>query len=224
MNKMLSESQVLSNYIFTEKQKEQIQEILNEIRQHPRNYSTQAIWVFDSEIGGIGAYCMPANPVYNPFPGGINRSLFRPLQYARSEIDIQNIHLSARYVIQYSGMHLESLMRLILSNTSFLGHMRFYNSTFGKAVHKINQRKLLPKEIIDALYKFIPIYNISKHEINHSNERERLFDPADALISYFAARIIGYRIILLLPPDSVPLVPSNKLLNYTEQTNNKGAL
>lgn len=51
-------------------------------------YIEAILWKEDQRIGGIGGYCMPQNPVKNPFPSGIKRELYRPLQYARAEIDI----------------------------------------------------------------------------------------------------------------------------------------
>lgn len=35
------------------------------------------------------------------------------------------------------------------------------------------------------------MYNLAKHEVNKFEERPRLFCEADAVVSYFTARIIG---------------------------------
>ena len=53
----------------------------------------------DKEIDGIGGYGMPSDPKKNPFPSGEYRELFRPLQYARSEIEVTTVHFHSRYVV-----------------------------------------------------------------------------------------------------------------------------
>lgn len=77
-------------------------------------YDTAVLWKTDALIGGIGGYCMPANPVLNPFPSGVKRELYRPLQYARSSIDLCDVRIFARQVVENSGMHLEAVCRLFL--------------------------------------------------------------------------------------------------------------
>lgn len=104
-------------------------------------YETKVLWETDALIGGIGGYCMPANPVKNPFPSGVKRELYRPLQYARSSIDICDVRIFARQVVENAGMHLEAVCRLFLKNTNVLGGLRFQNSTLGKAVYKIEQER-----------------------------------------------------------------------------------
>ena len=59
-------------------------------------HRTEILWKTDALIGGIGGYCMPANPVKNPFPSGVKRELYRPLQYARSSIDMCDVRIFAR--------------------------------------------------------------------------------------------------------------------------------
>lgn len=137
---------------------------------------------------------MPANPINNPFPGGIKREFYRPLQYARSNIDILDLSLTSRYIIQSCGMHLESICRELLKRNNLI-KIRFNNMTLGKLINKICEQKILPKEIIDALFKFVKIYNKSKHEVNQSNKRERLFNSKDALAIYFIVRILGVKIL-----------------------------
>ena len=155
------------------------------------DYVTEYIWKTDSMIGGIGGYCMPANPVKNPFPAGIKRELYRPLQYARSDIDLCDVRTFARYVIESSGMHLEAVCRLYLKEKLSLGSLRFHNTTLGKAVHKIEKLGEFEEYIIQTLYDFVAVYNRSKHEINQDPSRERMFNAYDAVVSYFVVRVLG---------------------------------
>ena len=158
-------------------------------------YETEVLWKTDALVGGIGGYCMPSNPVKNPFPSGVKRELYRPLQYARSSIDICDVRIFARQVVENSGMHLEAACRLFLKNTNVLGGIRFQNSTLGKAVHKIEQEKVLDDCVIESLYDFVKVYNRSKHEINQDENKDRMFNAEDAVVSYFATRILGVIIL-----------------------------
>ena len=146
-------------------------------------YATEMLWKTDALIGGIGGYCMPADPTKNPFPAGIERELYRPLQYARSDIDICDVRKFARYVVESVGMHLEAACRLLLKEKCSFGNLRFYNITLGKAVHKIEQLGIFEKDVIEALYNFVAVYNKSKHEINQDEKRTRMFNVYDAVVA-----------------------------------------
>lgn len=158
------------------------------------NVIKRKFWEEDKKIGGIGGYCMPSNPIKNPFSGGVKREFYRPLQYARSNIDILDINFTARYIIQSCGMHLEAICRELLKRNNLI-KIRFNNITLGQSIEKISKQQLISKEIVDALYKFVKIYNKSKHEVNQSNKRVRLFNSKDALAMYFIVRILGVKIL-----------------------------
>ena len=184
------------NAIFPENIKNGIADFfMQDLEDKKLDYETRMLWETDSLIDGIGGYCMPPNPVKNPFPAGIKRELYRPLQYARSSIDICDVRIFARQVVENSGMHLEAVCRMFLKNTAILGEIRFQNLTLGKAVHRIEQEKVFDETVIEALYDFVKVYNRSKHEINQDETKVRMFNAEDAIISYFTVRILG--IILL---------------------------
>jgi len=165
--------------------------ILFEVKQAKEKYQTDSLWIADQKIGGIGAYAMPADPVKNPFPGGIKRSLYRPLQYVRSDIDICDIRMHGRYIVQNCGMHLEEVCRLVLKTYKVLGKLRFHNSTLGKAIQLIKRLNIIDVDIIFALENYVKIYNLSKHEVNQDESRERLFNAYEAITAYYSARILG---------------------------------
>ena len=98
MKAALAETSYIYNVVFSDEQRRQIQAFLDEIKTKKEKYSPEMLWQMDQKIGGLGGYCMPPDPKINPFPGGINRELFRPLQYARSEIDICDVRMHARYI------------------------------------------------------------------------------------------------------------------------------
>lgn len=200
MNRALEETKWLYNHLLNEEQKNTILSTLENIDSSENNYSLDDFWKEDEAIGGIGGFNLPKNPVSNPFPYGIKRSIFRPLQYAAGEMDIRDIRYSSRYVVMYSGMHLEATLKFFLMTNQSLGKLRNYNSTLGKVVHKIDQLNLLDKKTIVNLYKFIQLYNKSKHEVNQDINRNRLFTPTDALVIYLAARIIGSKVLQRIDP------------------------
>lgn len=191
MNGALPESIFVYDILFSTEQKKQILEYLDDVKTKQEKCETAALWLMDQKIGGIGGYCMPVDPKFNPFPGGINRELFRPLQYARSEIDIFDIRVQARHVVHYSGMHLEAVLRLFLKSIKLMGNLRFFNSTLGKAAHEISKMNIFDEVIIESLFKFVVLYNKAKHEVNMLEDRPRMFSVEDAIVCYFSARTIG---------------------------------
>ena len=194
---MISHKELINLYdkLFDKDVKEGISEFLRQdFDNKDRKYKTDMLWKIDALIGGVGGYCLPSSSSRNPYPAGIERELYRPLQYAKEEIDFGHSRVNARYIIDMCGMHLEAACRLLLMN-SILDEFRFSNCTLGKAVHRIDKKKMLDDNIIQALYDFIQIYNRSKHEVNQDETRERLFSTDDAIVEYFATRILGVNIL-----------------------------
>ena len=91
----MNETLRISNNLSSNEQRTQIQAFIDTVKTEKENYSTEILWEMDKAIGGVGGYCMSPNPVINPFPGGIDRKLFSPLQYARSEIETCNVRVRA---------------------------------------------------------------------------------------------------------------------------------
>lgn len=193
-----AELQKLFDTILPEKFKIVITNFIEEVVLREDKYSCKELWVADQMLGGIGGYCMPANPVSNPYPSGQKRTLYRPLQYARSEIEICDVRIHARYAVQMCGMHLEAVCRLYLQNRKTLGPLRFGNTTLGKAVQQMQSMQEIDSDIIDGLFAYISVYNRSKHEINQDDSRERLFNAYDAVVGYYSARILGLTILRIL--------------------------
>lgn len=91
---------------------------------------------------------MPSDPTVNPFPKRLERELFRPLQYARSEIDYCDIRIHSRYVVHYSGMHLEAVLKLFLKNKKVKRWLIIKNITLGKATREIAKMIAIDEEIM----------------------------------------------------------------------------
>jgi len=196
-NEALPESKELLNFLLTNAQKEIVGRAIKEIKENPESYNIDFFWELDASIGGIGGYCMQFNPTSNPFPSGIGRSLFRPLQYASSYIERnKDIHNNAKWVVLNSGLHLEAVAKYMIEKiTSPINPARYKKFTLGQSTVELDKRKALPQHLIEPLKPFINLDNKSKHEVNQDEERERLFFPADALIAYISARILGKELL-----------------------------
>ena len=168
------------------------------VMEKKEKYVTGNLWITDQQIGGIGAYAMPPDPVINKFPGGIKRSLYRPLQYAQSDIDICDIRMHARYIVQNCGMHLEAICRIILQTHKVFGDLRFHNTTLGKAIQLIKGLNIVDNNIIIALDNYVKVYNLSKHEVNQYETRERLFNAYEAVTAYYSARVLGVHLLRII--------------------------
>ncbi len=181
----------LFNYVLDKDIQKCIKNFISLEIEAKEKYQTDNLWIADQKIGGIGAYAMSPDPVVNTFPKGIERSLYRPLQYARSDIDICDIRMHARYIVQNCGMHLEVVCRLVLRAYKVFGDLRFHNTTLGKAIQLIKGLNIMDIDIIVALDNFVKIYNLSKHEVNQDESRKRLFNAYEAVTAYYSARVLG---------------------------------
>jgi hypothetical protein len=202
-NEALPESKELLNLLLTNAQKEIVGRAIKEIKENPESYNIDFFWELDASIGGIGGYCMQFNPTSNPFPSGIGRSLFRPLQYASSYIERnKDIHNNAKWVVLNSGLHLEAVAKYMIEKiTSPINPARYKKFTLGRSIDFIKKKNALPTDIIEKLDLFLELYNKSKHDVNQDEERERLFSPADALIAYISARILGKELLRPYYPE-----------------------
>jgi len=216
IDEALPESKELLNPLLTNVQKEIVERAIKEIKENPESYNIDFFWKLDTSIGGVGGYCMPFDPTRNPFPTGIGRSLFRPLQYAASDIEIgKDIYFHARHAVQDAGLHLEMVTGFVLWNTSNrIGKISlpFKKLTLGQSISELEKRKVLPQHLIAPLNLFKELYNKSKHDVNQDEERERLFSPADALIGYISARILGKEFLKPYYPEILESI-EEKYLN-----------
>jgi hypothetical protein len=178
------------NYL-NQYERELINSLESEIIKDSRNYNLSRLWEYDSIIGGIGAYSMPADPTKNPFKGGCSREIFRPLQYARCNMEILNIAYTTRNIIRDIGLHLEFVLKYILKWNSSLGSIRFNKLTLGGLNQKLYEKSLIDDDNYDLLKNVVKIYNDSKHSINMDIERDSSFTIGDAIIFYIVSRRIA---------------------------------
>ena len=195
---MIDATSIIYNKFFNEEEKKEIKLIIKEL--NTKDYCSDRLWEFDKNIGGIGGYCMPINPTICHFQGTEVRNIYRGYQYARTKVDICDISIFARDMIRDCGAELEDLLQLVLSQKLIFKLAEMFGKTkpLGGLIYEIEKRKLLSKEIVDELRLMLPNYNISKHDINIDEERERTFLPEDAIIYYLACRKIGIKILKII--------------------------
>ena len=201
-NEALPESKELLNFLLTNAQKEIVGRAIKEIKENPDSYDIDFFWELDASIGGIGGYCMPFDPTRNPFPTGIGRDLFRPLQYAAGAIK-KDAYFLAKYTVQQSGLHLEKAAKYVLQRVSIIENVKtkVTTLTLGKLVEKLKEQDIVQQNLTEPLKIFNELYKKSKHDVNQDEERERLFSISDALISYISARILGKALLRPYYPE-----------------------
>ena len=59
-------------------------------------------------------------------------------------------------------------------------------------------KNIFEENITNELKLFVDLYNISKHVILSNDDLDRTFHADDAIICYFACRIVGKKILLMI--------------------------
>jgi len=206
--------------IFNEEQKNKINLIIQEIESQGSNYKTNKLWEFDQTLGGIGGYCQGCDPAKaNHFQGTELRNIYRSLQYIRSDFDLCNINDVARYTIENCGHHLEEIIKLYLKKNKKLRWLKTNRYPLGKLLKYVTENNIFTDEVIRKLRLFVGIYNISKHEILSNDELARTFHVDDAIVCYFASRIVGKEILLEMDPERVRETYEIDWNNYGRKVN-----
>ncbi len=199
---MLEQTQKLKT-VFSDKEISEINNIIEQIEREGQEYKTINLWKFDQTIGGIGGYCQGCNPARsNPFQGTEFRNAYRCLQYVRSDIDISDVNYTARYIIENCGHHFEEAIKIYLKRYYKLIWIKTSKYPLGKLLSYIVDKNIFKEEITDELKLFVDIYNISKHVILSDDKTDRTFHADDAIICYFACRIVGRKILLMIDEET----------------------
>ncbi len=198
---MLDQTQKLKS-LFNEEQINTINSIIEQIEKGGQEYKTIDLWKFDQTIGGIGGYCQGCNPARsNSFQGTEFRNAYRCLQYIRSNIDILDVNYTARYIIEDCGHHFEEAIKIYLRKNHKIIWIKTNRYPLGKLLNYIVNKDIFEESITNELNLFVDIYNISKHVILSDDELDRTFHADDAIICYFACRIVGRRILLKIDKE-----------------------
>ena len=171
-----------------------LNELANIYRSKIRNtIYHEKIWKYDQSLKGLGGYACPLNVIVNPF-NQFNeyRNVFRSLQYARSDMYIGS---RARFVITDSGLHIESLIKILVSKNSKL---KFIKNTrmLGKNISFLSDKNILEYKLCYKIKHLTNLYNLAKHDTDHKNNIT--FDYDDGIIFDFAGRKIGNELLKIL--------------------------
>lgn len=196
MNEMHSLNRRLYLDYLNEEEKTLIDSLEEEFENKGSNYTLNELWNYDSFLGGIGCYSMPADTVRNPFAGGYVRHLFRPLQYVRCSMEISDLNYTARGAIRDTGLHLEFVMKFLWKKHRKISSIANSNGTLGQLSHKLHSIKAISDDQFDCLKSIVIIYNKSKHEINIDETRTMSFVPIDAVVFYLVVRKISMDLLI----------------------------
>lgn len=188
----MDEMQILNRMLYldylNEEEKALIDALEEEFKNKGADYTLVELWNYDSFLGGIGCYSMPANPIRNPFSGGYIRSLFRPLQYVRCSMELLDLNYTAREAIRDIGLYLEFVMKFLLKKRRAIMSIVNNKGTLGILSHKLYDLKSISADQFECMKSIVMIYNKSKHEINSDVKRSMSFAPIDAIVFYLVAR------------------------------------
>ncbi|MDO5556892.1 MAG: hypothetical protein Q4G05_01420 [Clostridia bacterium] len=188
--------------IFNDEQINKINSIIKNIEKDKGEYKTIDLWKFDQSLGGIGGYCQGCDPAQsNLYQGTEFRNAYRCLQYIRSDIDILDVNYTARDIIANCGHHFEELIKIYLKRKNKIIWIKISKYPFGKLLKYIVDKNIFEEKITNELKLFVDLYNISKHEILSDDKFDRTFHADDAIICYFACRIVGKKILMKIDSE-----------------------
>ena len=191
---MRSISRIILEESFTENDKKLFKKFAIIVKDKYKDINSQRIiWKYDQAIGGLGGYAAPLNPTVNPFNRlGEYRNVFRSLQYARCDMFCCS---RPRNIILDSSLHIECLVKIILSNNKILKFI--YNKReFGKNIDQLYKEKIINDKLYDRINNIRKIMNLAKHDTD--SKHSITFDYDDAIIFYFEVRKIGLDLLRLL--------------------------
>lgn len=153
----------------------------------------EKIWKYDQSLKGFGGYTCPLDVKINPF-NNLNeyRNVFRSIQYARNNMFIGS---RPRFVIIDSGLHIESLIKILVSKNSKLKFMK-NTQMLGKNINFLSDKNILEYELCNRIKHLTNLYNLAKHDTDSKNNIT--FDYDDGIIFYFACRKIGNELLKIL--------------------------
>lgn len=195
---MRNETRDFLSLMFNQEQITDFYKFADIIENHTRSVEKQMrIWEFDQEIGGLGGYACPLNPVINPFNAyGDFRNVFRSLQYARSDMYYGS---RPRHIILSAGLHLESVVKVV-KKQKIPGIKLWDRDMIGKNVNLLVKHELINCDEGHLIRALIIVYNMAKHDTDES--RSSTFDYMDSISFYFGVRIIGNRLLRIIDHES----------------------
>ncbi|MDD3341412.1 MAG: hypothetical protein PHN72_04420 [Bacilli bacterium] len=188
------ESKFLLHELFDYNEQIKIKQFKNIVTNNPNNVVAQSqIWEYDQSLLGLGGYAAPLNATmnfYNTY--GDYRNVYRSLQYGRIYIFL---NISGRSIITNSGLHLETISKLLIKKFSKIPVFR-NTKAFGKNIQFLYSNKIIDEKLYNYLKYYINVYNFAKHDTDSENNIS--FDLEDGIIFYFCSRKLGNELLKIL--------------------------
>ena len=201
---MRAETRTILNNYYSDNDKKIFEKFAKIITENYRDKMEQGkIWKYDQQLGGLGGYAAPLNPVKNPFNKlGEYRNVFRSLQYARSDM---YCCIRARHIIIDAALHVETLTKLTLSKNKAIKFI--YNKReFGKNIEQLYDEGIISNELYERLNNLRKLLNYAKHDTDPN--KDNTFDSEDAIIFYFEVRNVGNELLKILKHPTCGIVYS----------------
>lgn len=191
---MRAETRTIVNSYYNDTDKNLFERFAKIIEKDYQNKETQRkIWEYDQKLGGLGGYAAPLNPTVNPFNSwGDYRNVFRSLQYARCDMFYCT---RPRLIILDAALHIETLVKLVVSNKKFLKFI-YNHRELGKNIFHLYEQNIIDENIYVRLNYLRKILNYAKHDTDPN--KDNTFDYEDAIIFYFESRNVGNELLKLL--------------------------
>lgn len=114
-----------------------------------------------------------------------DRAVFRPFQYCVAYFsDIADgREWMARYIVQMSILHIESLIKLMdgIPNSRF---------TLGTLIKRNSVRDEIGSSLAGQVERLVLVQNAAKHDVSHKKDTH-MFTPQDAAVAYIVCKAIG---------------------------------
>ncbi len=191
---MRAETRTIVNSYYNDTDKNLFERFAKIIEKDYQNKETQRkIWEYDQKLGGLGGYATPLNPTVNPFNSWSDyRNVFRSLQYARCDMFYCT---RPRHIILDAALHIETLVKLVVSNKKFLKFI-YNHRELGKNIFHLYEQNIIDENIYVRLNYLRKILNYAKHDTDPN--KDNTFDYEDAIIFYFESRNVGNELLKLL--------------------------
>lgn len=176
-----------------------------------------SLYSLENAIGGIGIHNVNYFKPLAGYPRHISgtydhedRDIFRTIQYASVQFTQHFIGLDHRMLVDNSSLHIEGLISRIYQKKVGKKH----GIPMGSKIFKLKSTlEMSDRQIQDCLDKSLEINKVyckAKHIVDYDTEEDplsldtHLFSYQEAVIFYFACRILGLELMEWMRENNIP--------------------
>ena len=167
--------------LFSQSEFDEIRLLLN-----GENIDLDALSRLDSAIGG------PSKDNISSDRSGryelSDEDIFRPLQYCDmyiSRINDSTAEWLTRAIVHMSSLHIEGIIKRISGTPKH---------PLGRALRALKVKQTIEDTLLSQINVYLPIYNSSKHDMNHPRDTH-LFSTEAAILSYLVCRKFAIKLL-----------------------------